>query len=75
MYFEICFTSLLIIRVVLCTRKTTCILIDTDECACEPCQNGGSCIDAVNKYTCTCDNGYEGPNCETGKSRSSYVIS
>ena len=30
--------------------------------------NGGTCINAVNKYKCTCAGGYKGVNCETGKS-------
>ena len=39
---------------------------DIDECAVEPCVYG-SCGDGINEYTCTCDAGYEGENCETGK--------
>ena len=38
---------------------------DIDECASSPCQNGGTCIDAVNSYTCNCDLGYSGDYCET----------
>ena len=40
---------------------------DTDDCANSLCMNGGSCTDAVNSYTCTCLDGYEGTYCETGK--------
>ena len=39
---------------------------DIDECSSSPCQNGGQCQDEVNKYTCTCDPGYEGSDCKTG---------
>jgi len=42
-----------------------CIL-DIDDCATNPCQNGGTCIDAVNQYTCTCKAGYTDVNCQTG---------
>ena len=42
-------------------------LLDTDECASRPCKNGGSCIDRVNKYNCSCAIGYAGINCETGR--------
>ena len=44
------------------------LLLDTDECASRPCKNGGTCIDRVNKYNCSCAIGYEGINCETGRS-------
>ena len=41
-------------------------LIDVDECASSPCQNGGTCVDVVNAYTCNCVPGYTGEDCETG---------
>ena len=39
---------------------------DINECASAPCQNDGTCTDNINGYTCTCRDGYEGSNCETG---------
>ena len=42
--------------------------LDTDECASNPCQNGGACSDGVNKYNCVCQSGYEDANCQTGRS-------
>ena len=39
---------------------------DIDECSSSPCQNGGSCYDQVNGYFCTCQQGYNGNECETG---------
>ena len=38
--------------------------IDIDECEGDPCQNGGTCVDGVAEYTCLCQLGYTGHNCE-----------
>ena len=36
---------------------------ETNECAEEPCGNGGQCTDGVNQYTCNCaGTGYTGKN-------------
>ena len=39
---------------------------DIDECNPDPCENGGSCTDDVNGYTCDCADGYTGHDCEIG---------
>ncbi|XP_052809439.1 neurogenic locus notch homolog protein 1-like [Mya arenaria] len=38
---------------------------ETDECASNPCNNGGMCNDAINGFTCTCEAGFEGTTCQT----------
>ncbi|XP_043928573.1 coagulation factor VII-like [Protopterus annectens] len=38
---------------------------DGDQCASNPCQNGGTCVDQTNAYVCYCLEGYEGRNCQT----------
>lgn len=45
------------------------ILVDIDDCADQPCQNGGTCIDSVNDYSCNCVDGYTGKDCSVGKSK------
>ncbi|XP_078661238.1 uncharacterized protein LOC144905439 [Branchiostoma floridae x Branchiostoma belcheri] len=39
---------------------------DIDECASDPCQYNGTCVDGVNSYTCQCVPGFTGDNCENG---------
>uniref|UniRef100_A0A8C9W046 Neurogenic locus notch homolog protein 1 n=1 Tax=Scleropages formosus TaxID=113540 RepID=A0A8C9W046_SCLFO len=38
--------------------------INIDECASSPCHNGGTCVDGINNFTCSCPEGYS-PNCQT----------
>ena len=35
-----------------------------DDCAVNPCQNGGTCIDFVSDYKCYCNPGFVGTHCE-----------
>ncbi|VDI10144.1 Hypothetical predicted protein [Mytilus galloprovincialis] len=42
----------------------SCIVSDIDDCAPNPCLNGGQCIDGVDLYTCNCAAGYEGKICD-----------
>nr|XP_004663431.2 coagulation factor X [Jaculus jaculus] len=37
---------------------------DGDQCESNPCQNQGQCQDGFKEYVCTCQEGYEGKNCE-----------
>ena len=43
-----------------------CLFAETNERDSNLCLNGGTCTDAVNKYSCSCASGYAGINCETG---------
>ncbi|XP_072012996.1 uncharacterized protein [Amphiura filiformis] len=36
---------------------------DADECASQPCLNGGECFDKINGFTCKCRRGFTGKTC------------
>ena len=44
------------------------IFLEIEYCSPNPCQNGGTCKDGNNNYTCFCAAGYSGVNCTFGKS-------
>ena len=62
-YFEV-------MRDVSVQRRNTLLILycfeDIDECSSAPCDNGGTCIDAANNYTCNCAYGYTGKDCWIG---------
>nr|BAB01686.1 unnamed protein product [Macaca fascicularis] len=39
-----------------------------NECASQPCQNGGTCTHGINSFRCQCPAGFGGPTCETAQS-------
>ena len=43
------------------------VMLDVNECASNPCQNGATCIDGPDQYLCQCPVGFEGENCDMGK--------
>ena len=47
-------------------NKTEILYSYIDDCASSQCQNGGTCVDGINSYSCNCVPGYAGDNCETG---------
>ena len=47
--------------------KFWAFFVDFDECASSPCQNMGTCFDAIDGYTCICMAGYNGDSCEKSK--------
>ena len=43
------------------------MLVDIDECASNPCENGGVCDDREDYFVCTCTAGFMGATCDVGK--------
>ncbi|KAM6985160.1 protein crumbs homolog 2a [Aplochiton taeniatus] len=41
--------------------------LELDECQSNPCSNGGSCLDRLNRFLCVCPGGFSGATCDTSK--------
>ena len=56
------------IRVLQSFQNTVCSLIFAVQKACNntTCKNGGTCLNLLRGYHCTCVAGYTGENCEIG---------
>ena len=48
-------------------RGDSCDEDTVDNCLSEPCQNGGSCTDGLNDYTCNCGPLWIGKTCGSSK--------
>ena len=54
-----------------------CIL-DVNDCVNVTCENGGTCLDGIESFTCLCVEGFSGEHCQIGKclhKEISFIIS
>ena len=61
------YTCTYVLRVQACESGLVCVS-DTDECASNPCDKGGTCIDGENSFECLCPPQWAGKTCQIGKS-------
>lgn len=48
---------------------------DINECAKgNPCKNGGTCVNTIGSYKCTCRKEFSGKHCETGKIQNVFTM-
>ena len=47
--------------------KLSDLFSDIDDCVNHTCINGGSCVDGINSYSCSCVKEYTGDRCEKGE--------
>ena len=64
--FKKCYTN----RIHGLKHKNVILLLhkDIDECLSHECENGATCVDELNAYTCTCPQGFIGRFCQIGTS-------
>ena len=73
-YFDsVCDSDCVLVLACACIMWWLCVSIllypDIDECAApsgNPCMNGGSCVNNLGGFSCTCVSGHTGTLCETG---------
>ena len=50
-------------------------VLDYDECASDPCVNGGTCLNLINTFQCSCPDGYAGEECNIGMYELTHIVS
>jgi hypothetical protein len=50
-----------------CVKLCDIVVSDINECASNPCENGGTCNNLANQFSCTCAARYTGVTCKICK--------
>ena len=50
------------------------LLVETDECASNPCNTNAVCTDGVNSFSCACPEGWADANCQGFKNTEKYFL-
>ena len=50
------------------------LLVETDECASNPCNTNAVCTDGVNSFSCACPEGWADANCQGFKNPEKYFL-
>ena len=64
--FKLFLLSLLLVVNLYGNKLSLIEFTDINDCVNHTCQNGGSCVDGINNFTCNCLKGYTGSHCQTG---------
>ncbi|XP_067439929.1 coagulation factor X-like [Thunnus thynnus] len=56
------------------TNEFWAVYIDGNACISMPCAHGGLCQDGISSYTCSCQAGYQGSNCEIDIYKSCEIL-
>ncbi|CAH3174109.1 unnamed protein product, partial [Porites evermanni] len=63
-----------VVAAVVAAPAVAVAVVDIDDCISVTCNNGGTCEDGINSFTCVCSYGYTGKFCNTGP-RFAFTVS
>ncbi|CAC5400901.1 Delta-like protein D,Fibropellin-3,Protein eyes shut,Sushi, von Willebrand factor type A, EGF and pentraxin domain-containing protein 1,Delta-like protein C,Fibropellin-1,Protein crumbs homolog 1 [Mytilus coruscus] len=72
-----CESVYMLYQMIVYSQTSLCYIPDIDFCKFEdlPCRNGGTCVDGLFDYTCTCPLTHTGDHCQTEADNTGYVLS
>ena len=52
-----------------------CTSVDVNECQSNPCENGGTCLNEIGSYHCSCSRGFSGKHCQGNQLSNDWFVS